>query len=217
MRVSPQGTEIHAIPPTERAFSLGKPSASSARGKRGALQARLTAIAFSRRTSGACTQHRLPSPAKSQRFALPVAASSSKPSRRETGGLCPHPPKGPVPWESLFGTNFRPSCVPVPQNRRRRQAPARGSAAVFPLAAPTEPKRSAEAPCSWGLGASTRSRRRWPPALPARRRQASARGPAAVCFHRCPNRTETQHPSPLLVGLGCVDPEPKALAAGTAG
>ena len=87
------------------------PFASSPRGKRGALQARLTAIAFSRRTYGACTQHRLPSPVKSQRFALPAAASSSKPSRRETGGLCPHPPKGPVPWESLLG-NQLPSPRP---------------------------------------------------------------------------------------------------------
>ena len=38
-----------------------------------------------------------PSPAKSQLFALPAAASFPKPSRRETGGLCPHPLKGPDP------------------------------------------------------------------------------------------------------------------------
>ena len=39
----------------------------------------------------------------------------------------------------------------------------------LPTAAPSETKRSAQAPCSWGLGASTRSRRHWPPAPPARR------------------------------------------------
>ena len=58
------------------------------------------------------------------------------------------------------------------------------------------------------------------PAVPSpkkrRRRQAPARGPAAVCFLPRPIRNETQRPSPLLVGLGRVNPEPKALAAGTA-
>ena len=64
------------------------------------------------------------------------------------------------------------------------------------------------------------------PALPStptspppnhRRRQAPARGPAAVCaFHR-PIRNAKKHPCPLLVGHGRVDPEPTALAAGTAG
>ena len=87
-----------ACPPQmERALLPATPSASSSCGKRGALQARLTAIAFSRRTSGACTQHRLPSPAKSQRFALPAPVSFPNPSRRENGGLCPHPLKGPDP------------------------------------------------------------------------------------------------------------------------
>ena len=38
------------------------------------------------------------------------------PSRGETGGLCPHPPKGPIPWESLFGDRPRLSPSPVPQN-----------------------------------------------------------------------------------------------------
>ena len=87
-----------ACPPQmERALLPATPSTSSSCGKRGALQARLTAIAFSRRTSGACTQHRLPSPAKSQRFALPAPVSFPNPSRRENGGLCPRPLKGPDP------------------------------------------------------------------------------------------------------------------------
>ena len=89
------------------------------------------------------------------------------PSRGENGGLCPHPPKGPVPWVSLFGG--RPTSPPSPHPPKRR------------------------------------------------RRQAPARGPAAVCSYHCPNRTKTQHPSPPLVGLGCVDPEPKALAPDTVG
>ena len=50
-----------------------------------------------------------------------------------------------------------------------------------------------------------------------RRRTASARGPSAV-YALCRRiRNETKHPSPLLVGLGCVNTEPKALAAGPAG
>ena len=36
-----------------------------------------------------------------------------------------------------------------------------------PSTAPPETQRSAHAPCSWGIGASIPSRRRWPPALPA--------------------------------------------------
>ena len=93
---------------------------------------------------------------KVQRPALPAAAFFL----RHPAG----PPKGPLPWASLFGTRPR---LPVPQNRRRRMAPARG--------------------------------------------------PSAVNAHRRPIRNETQRPSPLLMGLGRVYPEPKALAAGTAG
>ena len=47
--------------------------------------------------------------------------------------------------------------------------------------------------------------------------QAPARGPAAVCSYHHPIRTETQHTRPLLVGRVCVESEPTALAAGTAG
>src|SRR5699024_28504 len=83
---------------------------------------------------------------------------------------------------------FPPS--PRPPERRRRQAPARGPAAVYALCrrnrnetkqdrpllvgrscVTNAPKAlvagTAGPPCSWGLGASTPSRRRWPPALPA--------------------------------------------------
>ena len=86
-----------------------------------------------------------------------------------------------------------------------------------PSPVPPEPKRSALAPCSWDMGASSRGRRRWPPALPARRRQAPACGVVAVYAFSCLTRTETQRHCPLLVGHGRVVTGPKALAAGTAG
>ena len=89
------------------------------------------------------------------------------PSRGENGGLCPHPPKGPVPWVSLFGEPAHISPSPRLPKRRRRQVPARGLAAVCTLTAPPETQRSIHAPCSWGMDASPPSRRRWPPALPA--------------------------------------------------
>ena len=49
-----------------------------------------------------------------------------------------------------------------------------------------------------------------------RKRQAPARGPAAVNSRHRPIRNKPQHPSPLLMGLGCVNPAPTALAGGTA-
>ena len=52
------------------------------------------------------------------------------PSRGENGGLCPHPPKGPIPWESLWGKRQSSPHHPPSPKRRRRQAPARGLAAV---------------------------------------------------------------------------------------
>ena len=88
------------------------------------------------------------------------------PSRGENGGLCPHPPKGSIPWESLFGEPASSFPVSRPPKRRRRQAPARGLAAVSPVSAPCGTKRSTHAPCSWGMGASTQRRRHWLAALP---------------------------------------------------
>ena len=72
------------------------------------------------------------------------------PSRGENGGLCPHPPKGPVPWVSLFGEPGHlprlpvspnaaggksllvdlPPSVPSPPHQKRKEAsmpPARGA------------------------------------------------------------------------------------------
>ena len=87
-------------------------------------------------------------------------------SRGENGGLCPHPPKGSIPWESLFGEPASSFPVSHPPKRRRWQAPTRGLAAVSPVSAPCGTKRSTHAPCSWGMGASTQRRRHWLAALP---------------------------------------------------
>ena len=70
-----------------------------------------------------------------------------------------------------------PAAPPCPRGARQRRpthtfAGGRpllvGLPPSAPAAAPSEPKRSAPAPCSWGGCASTRSRRRWKPAPPAR-------------------------------------------------
>ena len=76
------------------------------------------------------------------------------------------------PRDQSLGYPFlgnRPTSPPSPRppKRRRRQVPARGLAAVCTLTAPPETQRSIHAPCSWGMDASSRSRRRWLPALPA--------------------------------------------------
>ena len=122
---------------------------------------------FSRRTSGACAQHRLPSPASSQHSALPVAASSPNHPAGRPAGSARTRSRVQTLENPFLGNSLRFPAAPVPQKRRRRQAPARGPAAVY-----------------------------------------------ALCRR---NRNETKHPSPLLVGLGCVNTEPTALAAGPAG
>ena len=65
----------------------------------------------------------------------------------------------------FLGTAAVSPQPPSPQ-RRRRQAPTRGLAAVSPVSAPCGTKRSTHAPCSWGMGASTQRRRHWLAALP---------------------------------------------------
>ena len=58
------------------------------------------------------------------------------------------------------------------------------------------------------------------PSTPAAPLAPAGQGSAiqrAVYAHHRPNRTEPQHTRPLLVGRVCVNPAPKALAAGTAG
>ena len=74
----------------------------------------------------------------------------SLPSRGENGGLCPHPPKGPIPWESLFGDRPRLSPSLRPPKRRRRQAPARGPAACYPHHRPHAERNEAPMPPARG-------------------------------------------------------------------
>ena len=74
--------------------------------------------------------------------ALPAAASFSQPSRGENGGLCPHPPKGPVPWVSLFwGTAY---ISPVSPSPKTPQAAGPGAWACRRLLPPLpQPNRNA--------------------------------------------------------------------------
>ena len=81
-----------------------------------------------------------------------------------------------------------------------------------PVRARKEPGRAAP-----GRGISPSRKPRSSPVPQRRRRTAPARGPSAVCTLYRPIRTETQQTRPLLVGRVCVNFEPKALAAGTAG
>ena len=89
------------------------------------------------------------------------------PSRGENGGLCPHPPKGSIPWESLFGGR-RTSLhlLPHPPNAAGGKPLLVGLPPSPPVSAPCGTKRSTHAPYSWGMGASTQRRRHWLAALP---------------------------------------------------
>ena len=60
-----------------------------------------------------------------------------------------------------------PPTSPSPKNRRRRQAPARGPAAVCSLSRPTRNAKKRPCPLLVGHGCVDPSQRRWPPALPA--------------------------------------------------
>ena len=118
---------------------------------------------------------------------------------RRTSGARPSPAFHPLQNPSFppFPPPPHPPTIP-PGERRALPAPAQGSrplripfvepAPVFPVS--PSPKR--------------------------RRRTAPARGPSAV-YALCRRiRNETQRASPLLMGLGCVNTPPKALAGGTA-
>ena len=95
----------------------------------------------------------------------------------------------PRVFPGYFPDGF-PKDFPAGLSGEPRRLPGR-SPIKFPISAPAPPKNR-------------------------RRRTAPARGPFAVCPHHRPVRNETQHPHPLLVGWGCVESEPKALAGGTA-
>ena len=121
-----------------------------------------------------------------------------------------NPPKSGAPHSSAFAPPGKTASPPHPRSApcpigARQRRPTRAVPARHP---------------SSTSAASAR------PALPStptspppnhRRRQAPARGLAAVCALHRPTRNAKKRPCPLLVGHGCVDPEPTALAAGTAG
>ena len=101
MSLSPKETEIRAISQSERALPHTKPSTFIHPWQTRPFTSRASSLprfaANIRRTSNTSFP-RLFQPFRSRKkvnFPLPVTASFPKPSRRENGGLCPHPLKGP--------------------------------------------------------------------------------------------------------------------------
>ena len=196
---SRKGWRLHAISRTERARFPAKPSTSSYRRKRGALQG--TPHCPSRKTSPACAQDQRSAPVydpsalvydlsapvyapsapvydpsrasygfptpvcghsapftpsrarKSQLPTLPTTASSPRPSRRENGGLCPHPPKGLIPWESLFGSHLYLSRLSAPKTPQAASPCSWACRRLFPPSPHSERNAAPKPPYSWGLGA----------------------------------------------------------------
>ena len=138
-------------------------------------------------------------PALPERQTAPQHAFPRKPAkiRRATQQrLCPTGANSVAPV---------PSSVPCPIGARQRR-PTRAVPARHPSSTSAASARPA-------LPSTPTS----PSPKNHRRRQAPARGPAVVCALSRPTRNEKKRPCPLLVGHGRVDPEPTALAAGTAG
>ena len=90
---------------------------------------------------------------RGDRRALPAPAQGTSPLGIPFWGTGPHLPRLPVSPNAAGGKSL---LVDLPPS--------------VPSTAPPETQRSIHAPCSWGMDASSRSRRRWLPALPARRR-----------------------------------------------
>ena len=163
------------------------------------------------------------------------ARSRDTPKIRRANSEAPLPRRGK---QRRFRTL---AAYPCPRRARMRHSTRRL------LPPPPQPNRTAaHPPPAHGAGVrQPRAKGYWPAALPPpaqktislripsgkpasispvtpspktrRRRQAPARGLAAVNTPHRPNRTAPQHTRPLLVGRVCVNPAPKALAAGTAG
>ena len=151
---------------------------------------------------------------RAQTQSAPPSPSAAAPARTKTaceGEAYTHPAR-----------NF------TPPKHLRRQAPARGPAAVYSLLRPKRNENTERPPPARGAGvrrpsavapaagtAGTRQLR--PPALPARRRQAPARGLAAAYSHLRPKRNENTERPPPARGAGVRHSSAAAPAAGTAG
>ena len=107
-----------------------------------------------------------PSPAKSQLFALPAAASSPHhPAGRPAGSARTRSRVQTLENPFLGNSPVFPS--PVPQNAAGDRPLLVGLPPSTRTIAPNGTHRSRPAPCSWGGSASPWSQRHWPPALPA--------------------------------------------------
>ena len=87
---------------------------------------------------------------RGDRRALPAPAQGTSPLGIPFWGTGPHLPRLHVPPNAAGGKSL---LVDLPPSA--------------PSPTPSETQRSTHAPCSWGMGASIPSQRRWPPALPA--------------------------------------------------
>ena len=154
--------EAHPYPDT--------PPASTARGKRGPLQTASHSSRISRRTFGA-----RPSPAfrafsnpfapvKDHLFALPAASSPAIPQGERRA--LPAPAQESRPLRIPLGEAAPISPSPIPQNCRRRTAPARGPSAVYALCRRNRNETQHPSPLLMGLGRVNPSQRHWPAALP---------------------------------------------------
>ena len=96
MSLSPQKTEIRPISPSKHVLPPTKPSTFIHPWQTRPITSRVSSPPhFAANIRRAQAQRSTPT--KGHLSAFPVTASSPKPSRRENGGLCPHPLKGPNP------------------------------------------------------------------------------------------------------------------------
>ena len=100
-----------------------------------------------------CTFYSPSAPAKGSFPPFPLPAHPPGPSRRENGGLCPHPLKGPTLENPFLENDLHCIRLPVPQNAAGGRPLLLGRPPCVRSVAGIETKRSTQAPYSWGLGA----------------------------------------------------------------